>query len=180
VNASAAARIVSSASLLLLAAAVLVGCGGDSSELESENAALRTQLAQHTAVPPPVSTIDVLFDFCQAVGEFRLKRDALIGRFNELNATDQYFGSFTQSETQEILDLEVAARSVSIPLPPAGSGDGASRMNTLVLTLKAADERFVAAIRRNDYASHQAAREDANAAAEVLHQLYDSLCDDAR
>ena len=78
------------------------------------------------------------------------------------------------------VDLEVAARSVSIPLPPAGSGDGASRMNTLVLTLKAADERFVAAIRTNDYAAHQAAREDANAAAEELHQLYDSLCDDAR
>jgi hypothetical protein len=161
--------------MLIAVALSLVACGDHDSGLISQNSDLRTQLAERTRTPASIPTPDGSA-FCQAVGDFRQAREALIARFNEINATDEYFGSITPSEEQEIVRLEIAALNVPIPLPPNGSSEGYSRMNALVLTLKAADQKFVAAIHNKDYAAHQAAREEANAAGEELQQLHESLC----
>ncbi|MEO8540240.1 MAG: hypothetical protein ABI577_10910 [bacterium] len=164
----------------LLAGAVVassigfVACGDDSSQLKTDNSDLRTQLAVRTETPASIPTPDTS-SFCQAVTDFRAARGALIERFNQINATDQYFGSITPSEERDIQDLEIAALNIPIALPQAGSS-GILRMNTLVLTLKATDQKFVAAIHTKDYAAHQAARDEANAAAEELQQLQESLC----
>ena len=157
----------------------LVACTNDPAP-KSENSGPQTQLpriqvSQSESTPPPAPTAEIA-EFCRALREYRLKRETLIDRFNEINATDDYFGSVTQSELQELLNLEDAARSVHVVPPPVGGSDRTSRMNALFVTVKAADQRFVDAIRTHDYAAHQSAREEANAAAEELHQLLDSTC----
>jgi hypothetical protein len=161
--------------ILVLVAAAIGACRDESSALRSQNSALRTEVAQPSETASAAPAPDIV-EFCRATREFRFKREALIARFNQINATDDFFGSVTGREEQELLELEGAARGIRVALPSQGVSDQLSRMNTLVLTLKAADERFITAIRTDDYAAHQSAREDANAAGEELHQLFDASC----
>ncbi|MBE0609047.1 MAG: hypothetical protein IH609_06690 [Dehalococcoidia bacterium] len=172
--------------LLMVATVALsaIGCSGDDDDLaalRTQVAGFQTQLAEPTPTPTPTRapsatpTPDAR-GFCAAVGDFRDKRQTVVDRFNELNTERSRFENFTKADNEELANLLQTARSVFVPLPPKDAEGRFERMNTLVLALKAEDDRLVSSIKRIDSMAFGQAREASNALSEELEQLHISLC----
>jgi hypothetical protein len=172
------ARIPSMVASLAVAAVSLVACGdGDAAELREELSALQTQVAQPSPTPAVASTlIPDTRGFCQAVGDFRDKRHAMVARFNELNTERQHFENFTDADNEELYELLRTAREVVVPLPPKDPDGHFERMNVLVQELKSEYDQLLSGIRNDDSEIFANARLESNALDEELSQLYFALC----
>jgi hypothetical protein len=167
---------------------ILSACGDDggrNASLETQVAALQTQLAAptQTATPPPTAepsptppatpTPDTSA-FCTAVLEFVSTRNSLVRRGNELLTVRNF--TLTKADGDELKTLLAAVTRVRVPLPAKDSAPNIQRLNALVLALKAAYDRLVNAAASNNTDSYNAVRNDLIALNLELNQLIDAEC----
>lgn len=168
----------------LVTAAACIACGEDD-ELRAQLSALQTQVSQPTATatatatatrqPTRTPTPDPS-DFCSAVGEYRDARQGMVDRFNEIIGSRERIDSFSRAEIDELDALGDEAYHTFVPLPPPDEAGHFNRMNVLVLAMKAEDDRLISAIRNEDFDAFASARQESNALATELGQLYLSVC----